>query len=112
MLNKLYMAAALLLALPALADDPYYTTPKTTYDWSTNSSYTTTYGYDGAATVSGSNINTGATWNTTIDKQGNQRGTDADGNLWQYNKATGSYINSNGKVCIGKGATRVCTGDD
>lgn len=89
--------------------DPAYTAPKTTYDWQTGNSYTTTT--TGSDThVRGLNTNTGSTWNTTIDSSGNQRGVDAKGNVWQQNKATGTYINSNGKVCTGKGAARVCTG--
>lgn len=88
---------------------PTYTAPKTTYDWQTGNSYTTTV--NGAnTTVRGFNTNTGSTWNSTIDASGNQRGTDSRGNVWQYNKATKTYINSNGRVCVGEGAARVCTG--
>lgn len=88
---------------------PTYTAPKTTYDWQTGNSYTTTVNGTNT-TVRGFNTNTGSTWNSTIDANGNQRGTDSRGNVWQHNKATKTYINSNGRVCVGEGAARICTG--
>ena len=83
----------------------------TTYDWQSGSRYTTTTRPNGEATVRGYNYNTGATGNTTIKPDGKQRGTDAAGNPWTYNPATGSYMNyGTGQMCTGKGAARVCTG--
>lgn len=120
--------AALALAASCVSADPYeysaptysaptyptytvptYTPPSYSYDVSTGSSYRTTPTYGGGARVSGYNYNTGSMWNTTIDANGNMRGTDAQGNYWRYNRSTGSYTNSNGKMCFGKGATRTCT---
>jgi hypothetical protein len=63
---------------------------------------------DGSTNVGGFNPSSGSQWNTTIQPNGDQRGMNSKGNLWQYNQSTGSYLNSNGTVCVGKGAARVC----
>lgn len=89
---------------------PTYTAPTTSFNATTGSTYSTTTRANGSTHVIGTNANTGSTWNTTIDASGNQRGIDAKGNVWQHNKATKTYINSNGRVCVGEGAARVCTG--
>ena len=44
----------------------------------------------------------------TITPNGDQRGTDSHGNYWQYNNSTGSYWNTNGAMCWGKGQFRQC----
>ncbi|MDP1873682.1 hypothetical protein [Phenylobacterium sp.] len=85
-----------------------YRAPQTTYDYQSGNVYRTTPSYGGSTTVRGSNLNTGSTWTTRVDPNGNMRGTDASGNLWQYNSQTGSYISSDGTTCIGKGYARVC----
>lgn len=90
---------------------PTYSAPTRTYDYRTNSTYTTTPQYNNSTEVRGYNYNTGSQWRTTIEKDGDMRGTDAEGNLWQYNKSTKTYINTNGKICTGSGATRVCSDD-
>ena len=83
-------------------------TPRTTYDYQSGSVYHTTPTYGGGATIRGSNTYTGSTWTTQVQPNGNMTGTDANGNLWQYNSATGNYISSDGTVCMGKGALRQC----
>jgi hypothetical protein len=35
-------------------------------------------------------------------------GTDSNFNYWHYNAGTGTYWNSNGTTCFGKGALRTC----
>ena len=115
---KLQVLALSLVTVAASADPyevyqpvyPTYTPPTTTYDYSTGSTYITTPQYN-STEVRGYNYNTGSQWRTTIEKDGDMRGTDAEGNLWQYNKSTKTYINTNGKICTGSGATRVCSDD-
>lgn len=93
---------------------PTYTPPPTsTYDYDAQSgnSYSTYEQLDGSTRVNGSNIQNGTMWNSTIDTKGNMRGIDSDGNAWSYDRKTGNYINTNGKICTGTGATRVCSDD-
>ncbi len=47
-------------------------------------------------------------WNQSIDSQGNQRGMDSKGNMWNYNRRSGAYWNTDGAFCTGKGAYRIC----
>jgi hypothetical protein len=47
-------------------------------------------------------------WNGTVQTNGDQRGIDGKGNTWNYNAGSGTYMNSNGKMCVGQGAARVC----
>lgn len=124
-MQKTMMLGACLALLPAVAaaqyvpynpyaqpqpSSPYSSTPQTrsTYDWQTNSRYTTTRQPDGSTTVRGQNYNTGSTWRSTIQPNGDQRGTDSNGNTWRYNNSTGSYSNTDGTFCTGKGYARVC----
>ncbi len=84
-------------------------TTTTTYDWRNNRSYTTTTNPNGGATVRGTNYQNGSQWRTTIDPNGQQRGTDASGNTWQYNPQTKTYLNhGTGQVCTGSGYARTC----
>lgn len=85
-----------------------YQAPRTTYDYQSGNQITTTPSYGGGATIRGYNTQTGSTWNTRVQPNGNATGVDASGNMWTYNKSTGNYMNSNGTVCIGKGALRTC----
>lgn len=64
-----------------------------TYDHNTGNTYFYDTYLDGSTSVRGYNFNTGSTWNTTIDKDGNMRGTDSQGNQWNYNESTGTYYN-------------------
>lgn len=43
--------------------------------------------------VLGNNLNTGSTWNTTINPNGDMNGMDSNGNMWNYSKDAGRYIN-------------------
>lgn len=80
-----------------------------TYDRQSGNRYTTTTNPDGSAEVRGNNYQTGARWRTTIDADGQQRGTDADGNRWKYNPTTGRYYNyGTGQTCTGTGNRRTC----
>lgn len=79
------------------------------YDYRTGNYYTVTPTYGGGARVQGMNIKNGTTWSNTVDQRGNQRGYDANGNYYNYNADTGTYMNfGTGKTCTGKGAYRVC----
>jgi hypothetical protein len=92
-----FTAAALVLAATVANAGTYnWRTGKdteVTYDGATNSRYQTTKDYDGGATVTGTNFETGSTWKTKIEKDGDMNGTDADGNRWRYNSGTDSYMN-------------------
>lgn len=109
-------AAFALVATGAMAQyqpySPYgQTRPSTTstYDWRSGNRYTTTTNEDGSATVRGNNYQTGARWKSTIEEDGQQSGTDADGNRWRYNPDTKTYRNfGTGQVCRGEGSRRVC----
>lgn len=81
---------------------------RSTYDPNTGNYYRTTPNPEGGATVRGNNLNTGSTWQTTIQPDGRERGTDSRGNTWNYNPANGSYSNSDGRQCFGKGMLRTC----
>ena len=77
------------------------------YDWQSGNSYH--WNNSGGQThVYGYNSNTGSNWNTNIQRNGDMNGVDGSGNYWNYNAQSGSYYNSDGTVCSGKGAWRVC----
>lgn len=81
----------------------------TTYDWKSGNRYTTTINPDGSAQVRGSNLQNGTSWRSTIQPDGQQRGTDADGNQWRYNPRTKTYTNfGTGKTCTDTAYGRVC----
>jgi hypothetical protein len=79
-----------------------------TYDWRTGNSYNWNRNFDGSTNVNGFNTGTGSTWNTTIQPNGDMRGTDSRGNLWNYNSGTGTYLNTDGTICTGRGYAQVC----
>ena len=74
-------------------DAPEKTKRGSFYDFKSGSSYQWNTDPAGNTRVSGNNYNTGSIWNTTIDKSGNMNGSDSDGNLWNYNKRSGTYMN-------------------
>lgn len=79
------------------------------YDWKSGNSYETIENRDGSTTTNGINLSNGSIWSSTTDSSGNQRGTDANGNYWQYDKGSGNYYNyGTGKTCYGKGQSRTC----
>jgi hypothetical protein len=83
------------------------------YDYRTGNSYRTYTDTSGTTYVNGYNYNTGSSWRSTVDKDGDQRGTDSQGNSWQYNARSHSYYNyGTGKMCTGTGYSRICTGGD
>lgn len=101
---KLILGAAMFLAAGAS-----WGQSGSTYDWRTNSNYNYYTNPNGATQVYGNNYNTGSQWQTTIQPNGDQRGRDAQGNMWQYNQQSGTYMNyGTGKICTGKGYARVC----
>lgn len=80
------------------------------YNPYTGNTYTVTPNGGGGATVQGFNTNTGSNWNTTIQSNGNMNGVDAKGNMWDYNRQTGTYMNyGTGTICTGSGYTRTCS---
>ncbi len=101
---KLVLAGlvTLLLATPAVAQSGSY------YDWRSGNRYNWNHNFDGSTDVRGSNVNNGSQWRQTIMPNGDQRGIDSRGNSWRYNNSTGSYWNSDGTMCWGKGQFRQC----
>lgn len=79
------------------------------YDPSTGNMYNTYRHADGSSDTYGNNAQTGSQWRSHSDRRGNQSGTDADGNAWNYNRDTNTYFNyGTGKMCTGSGYARVC----
>ena len=115
---KVLLVAAVLAAVPAVAaaqfvpmmpQMPTVQMPQTAYDPNTGNSYTTQRRVNGGADVSGFNARTGSMWNSHYDAQGNGSGTDAQGRIWNSTRG-GSYVRSDGVVCVGQGAARTCSG--
>lgn len=82
-----------------------------TYDYRSGNSYNYYTSPGGQTTVRGSNLRTGSSWNTTIQRNGNMSGYDAGNNYWSYNARTGSYYNSGtigGGGSIGNNCTIGC----
>lgn len=80
-----------------------------TYDWQTGNTYNSYRDGAGNIQVNGFNSHTGSSWQTTINSNGNMRGTDSRGNNWEYNDSSGYYHNyGTGKTCTGKGYFRQC----
>lgn len=88
----------------------YNTLPTYNYDYSTGNSYSTSESFDGSTRVNGYNTGTGSMWNTTIEQDGDMRGVDSKGNYWNYDSSTGNYMSTSGRICTGKGQSRICTG--
>jgi|SRR5581483_1653451 len=78
------------------------------YDWQSGNTYNWNRDSLGNTYVRGNNLNTGSQWTTTIQPNGDMRGLDSNFNSWNYNAQTGSYMNSNGHGCIGRGPARTC----
>jgi len=93
---------AMVLVTPAFAQSG------SNYDWRSGNRYNWNRDLDGSTTIRGSNFGTGTQWNQTIMPNGDQRGTDSRGNSWRYNNSTGSYSNTDGSTCWGKGRFRQC----
>lgn len=95
---------ALLLPISSQADDS-----GSSYDWRSGNRYSWDTDSSGETRVRGSNSRTGSRWNTTIDPDGDMKGSDSDGNRWRYNSNTGSYYNyGTGQSCRGSGRARTC----
>ena len=62
-------------------------------DLRTGNHYSWTTDADGTTRVRGTNFQTGSTWTTTIEPDGDQRGTDKNGNQWRYNRSSKTYDN-------------------
>lgn len=97
--------AALLVATIA---GPAAAEPGSHYDWRSGNSYHWNTDSTGNTSVRGSNLRTGAHWNTNIRPNGDMRGTDSNYNSWSYDRSSGSYWNTDGTTCYGKGAYRTC----
>lgn len=102
------LTKALLLSAPLAVLSAGSAIAQFSYDYQTGNSYSTTPTFGGGAHVQGFNGRTGSTWSTDIDPNGDMRGMDSRGNTWNYNRSTGSYMNSNGHGCIGQGYGRSC----
>lgn len=87
------------LLIPSIAfsggffDTPQKTDKGHSYDFKSGNNFHWNTDSGGNTRVSGNNYNTGTIWNTTIDKRGNMSGADSDGNLWNYNARTKTYMN-------------------
>ena len=82
--------------------------PSSSFDYQSGNSYTTSYLGD-TAYVRGFNYNTGSSWSTTIESDGDMRGMDSNSNPWSYNAGSGTYINyETGTMCTGRGYGRSC----
>ena len=80
------------------------------YDWQSGNSYNT-YQSGDSTYLNGFNTNTGTSWNTKYESDGDSSGTDSDGNMWNYNLAAHTYQNyGTGQICVGDGAARTCFG--
>jgi hypothetical protein len=80
-----------------------------TYDWQSGNSYTTRKRLNGDTDVSGYNLNTGKSWQTTIKPNGSMTGWDGDLNSWTYDSRTKTYFNyGTGRMCFGEGYLRTC----
>lgn len=78
------------------------------YDWQSGNQYYWYKDSNGTTNLRGYNFNTGSNWSTKIEPNGDMSGFDSNTNYWRYYNNTGSYWNSNGHGCIGKGLTRTC----
>jgi hypothetical protein len=79
------------------------------YDWRSGNSYHWNTTPEGSTQVHGFNVQNGTQWNTTIQPNGNMRGTDGNFNTWNYNAQSGYYHNNGtGETCVGKGYGRTC----
>lgn len=79
------------------------------YDWQSGNSYHYRTDSYGNTTVNGYNLQNGTMWNSRIQPNGSQTGTDANGNYWTYDHRTKTYNNlGTGKMCVGEGYGRIC----
>lgn len=105
---------AVALAAQAMAYDEDDSKPRqprssSNYDATTGNMTNTQRRSDGSSDTYGANTNNGSQWQSHSDRRGNQSGTDADGNMWNYNRGSNTYFNyGTGKMCTGSGYTRVC----
>lgn len=113
-MRRVILGAVLALAAsPALAQiyvprQPAAPSTTRSYDWQSGNSYTTRRNSDGSSATNGYNVQNGSMWNSRTQSDGRTTGTDSKGNIWSYNPRSGSYISSDGTVCTGQGAARVC----
>lgn len=63
------------------------------FDYNSGNFYRWQNNDDGETKIYGNNYKTGSTWNTTVEENGDMRGRDSNGNVWNYNDRTGTYIN-------------------
>lgn len=105
-------AATILFAAPVLAQFDDHPQAHTEYDWRTGNRYEIEHhddAFEQDTHVKGYNVQTGSSWETTIDDDGDMRGRDADGNSWRYDEGSSLYQNyGTGKTCVGRGAARSC----
>ena len=103
---RIILAVALALAGTAVQAQTFGS--RSVYDWQSGNQYTVTPQYGGGVRIQGFNSQTGSMWNQTQNPNGTYNGMDSQGNFYSGDHRTGSYFNSNGTVCFGSGAARVC----
>jgi hypothetical protein len=80
-----------------------------TYDWRSGNSLRHRLTPEGTTTF-GTNSRTGAVWQQTVRPDGSMTGWDSNGNQWQYDPRTKTYMNfGTGQVCVGDRPNRVCS---
>ena len=103
---KLSALILALLAGNALAwDDPYEYKPRmprtsNNYDPATGNMTNTYRHADGSSDTYGNNANTGSQWRSHSDRRGNQSGTDADGNMWNFDVLP--HLSFSAAACAGR----------
>lgn len=79
----------------------------TYYDWQSGNSITSNRIGDTTYT-NGFNTRSGTTWNMQQRSNGSFSGTDSNGNAFWGNHNSDTYFNSDGTICVGQKAARVC----
>ena len=91
---------------PALPSAP---STQHSYDWRSGNAYTTRRTPAGTTTY-GTNSRTGSVWQQTVRPDGSMTGWDSNGNQWQYDARTKTYMNfGTGQICVGERPNRVCS---
>lgn len=92
---KLFLATMLLCGSVYAGSYNYYSYDNTgsKYDYKSGNHYRWNIDSDGDTEVRGRNFYTGSNWKTTIESNGDMRGTDSNGNRWKYNADTDVYYN-------------------
>lgn len=94
------LALAVSVTSPVVAQT-YQPSYGSTYDQQSGNTYTWSRDSTGNTNLNGYNLSTGSMWRQTIQPNGNQSGLDSNGNYWNYNAGTKTYMNyGTGKYCV------------